>query len=181
MAKEFLTDEQVEQEIERLSASPLVALARREQRLKYRRRQYLYQLRDLEKKGRALQEAGITMELLNSVGHKDYLCDHTVWGAELCRRIGSPNFKLLYDIYHMQIMEGNVIEHIRKYHQYFSHIHTGGVPGRAEIDETQELYYPAIMKAIVETGYKGFVGQEFVPKQEDKIASLEKCIRICDV
>ena len=123
----------------------------------------------------------LTMELLNSVGHKDYLCDHTVWGAELCRRIGSPNFKLLYDIYHMQIMEGNVIEHIRKYHQYFSHIHTGGVPGRAEIDETQELYYPAIMKAIVETGYKGFVGQEFVPKQEDKIASLEKCIRICDV
>ena len=123
----------------------------------------------------------LTMELLNSIGHKDYLCDHTVWGAELCRRIGSPNFKLLYDIYHMQIMEGNVIEHIRKYHQYFSHIHTGGVPGRAEIDETQELYYPAIMKAIVETGYKGFVGQEFVPKQEDKIASLEKCIRICDV
>ena len=123
----------------------------------------------------------LTMELLNSVGHKDYLCDHTVWGAELCRRIGSPNFKLLYDIYHMQIMEGNVIEHIRKYHQYFSHIHTGGVPGRAEIDETQELYYPAFMKAIVETGYKGFVGQEFVPKQEDKIASLEKCIRICDV
>ena len=106
----------------------------------------------------------LTMELLNSVGHKDYLCDHTVWGAELCRRLGSPNFKLLYDIYHI-----------------FSHIHTGGVPGRAEIDETQELYYPAIMKAIVETGYKGFVGQEFVPAQEDKIASLRKCIRICDV
>ncbi|MBK5720910.1 TIM barrel protein [Dysgonomonas sp. Marseille-P4677] len=123
----------------------------------------------------------LTMELLNSVGHKDYLCDHTIWGAELCRRIGSPNFKLLYDIYHMQIMEGNIIENIRKYHQYFSHIHTGGNPGRNEIDETQELYYPAIMRAIVETGYKGFVGQEFVPKQKDKIASLEKCIRICDV
>lgn len=123
----------------------------------------------------------LTMELLNSVGHKDYLCDHTVWGAELCRRIGSPNFKLLYDIYHMQIMEGNIIEHIQKYHQYFSHIHTGGNPGRNEIDETQELYYPAIMRAIVATGYKGFVGQEFVPKQKDKIASLEKCIRICDV
>lgn len=123
----------------------------------------------------------LTMELLNSVGHKDYLCDHTVWGAELCRRIDSPNFKLLYDIYHMQIMEGNIIEHIRKYHQYFSHIHTGGNPGRNEIDETQELYYPAIMRAIVETGYKGFVGQEFVPKEKDKIASLEKCIRICDV
>lgn len=123
----------------------------------------------------------LTMELLNSVGHKDYQCDHTVWGVELCRRIGSPNFKLLYDIYHMQIMEGNIIDNIRKYHTFFSHIHTGGCPGRAEIDETQELYYPAIMKAIVDCGYKGFVGQEFVPKQEDKIASLEKCIRICDV
>ena len=123
----------------------------------------------------------LTMELLNSVGHKDYLCDHTVWGAELCRRINSPNFKLLYDIYHMQIMEGNIIENIRKYHSYFSHIHTGGNPGRNEIDETQELYYPAIMKALVEVGYKGFVGQEFVPVQPDKIASLEKCIRICDV
>ena len=123
----------------------------------------------------------LTMELLNSVGHRDYLCDHTAWGAELCRRIGSPNFKLLYDIYHMQIMEGNIIENIKKYHSYFSHIHTGGNPGRNEIDETQELYYPAIMKAVVEVGYKGFVGQEFVPKQPDKIASLEKCIRICDV
>lgn len=123
----------------------------------------------------------LTMELLNSIGHKDYLCDHTVWGAELCKRVGSPNFKLLYDIYHMQIMEGNIIEHIQKYHTYFSHIHTGGVPGRAEIDETQELYYPAIMKALVDTGYKGFVGQEFVPKQADKIASLKKCIRLCDI
>lgn len=123
----------------------------------------------------------LTMELLNSVGHKDYLCDHTVWGAELCRRLGSPNFKLLYDIYHMQIMEGNIIDNIQKYNQYFSHVHTGGNPGRAEIDETQELYYPAIMQALVDCGYKGFVGQEFVPRQEDKLASLEKCIRICDV
>jgi hydroxypyruvate isomerase len=123
----------------------------------------------------------LTMELLNSFGHKDYLCDHTVWGVELCRRLGSAHFKLLYDIFHMQIMEGNIISHIRKYHSYFSHVHTGGNPGRAEIDETQELYYPAIMQALVETGYKGFVGPEFVPKQPDKIASLEKCIRICDV
>lgn len=123
----------------------------------------------------------MTMELLNSVGHRDYLCDHTVWGAELCRRVGSLYFKLLYDIYHMQIMEGNIIQNIRTYYQSFSHIHTGGSPGRAEIDETQELYYPAIMKALLELGYDGFVGQEFVPKQEDKIASLEKCIRICDV
>ncbi|MDH6356219.1 TIM barrel protein [Parabacteroides sp. PF5-9] len=123
----------------------------------------------------------LTMELLNSIGHKDYLCDHTVWGVELCRRVGSPNFKLLYDIYHMQIMEGNIIENIRRYHEFFSHVHTGGNPGRAEIDETQELYYPAIIKALMDTGYKGFVGQEFVPKEKDKVASLEKCIRICDV
>lgn len=123
----------------------------------------------------------LTMELLNSFGHQDYQCDHTAWGVELCKRVGSPNFKLLYDIYHMQIMEGDIINNINKYHEYFSHIHTGGNPGRNEIDETQELYYPAIMQAIVKTGYKGFVGQEFVPRQEDKIASLEKCIRICDV
>lgn len=123
----------------------------------------------------------LTMELLNSFGHHDYQCDHTAWGVELCKRVGSPNFKLLYDIYHMQIMEGDIINNINKYHTYFSHIHTGGNPGRNEIDETQELYYPAIMEAIVKTGYKGFVGQEFVPRQEDKIASLEKCIRICDV
>lgn len=123
----------------------------------------------------------LTMELLNSIGHKDYQCDKTVWGVELCERVGSPNFKLLYDIYHMQIMEGDIINNIRKYHSYFSHIHTGGNPGRGEIDDTQELYYPAIMKAIVETGYKGFVGQEFVPKNKDKIASLRNAITICDV
>jgi len=123
----------------------------------------------------------LTMELLNTNGHRDYLCSHTAWGAELCRRVGSPNFKLLYDIYHMQIMEGNIIDNIKKYHMYFSHVHTGGNPGRAEIDETQELYYPAIMQALVDVGYKGFVGQEFVPRQADKLASLEKCIRICDV
>jgi len=123
----------------------------------------------------------LTMELLNTVGHKDYLCSRTYWGSELCRRLGSENFKLLYDIYHMQIMEGDIINNIRKYHQYFSHIHTGGNPGRNEIDERQEIYYPAVMRALVDVGYKGFVGQEFVPKDEDKLASLEKCIHICDV
>jgi len=126
----------------------------------------------------------LTMELLNTVGHKDYLCSRTYWGSELSRRLGSPNFKLLYDIYHMQIMEGDIINNIRKYHPYFSHIHTGGNPGRNEIDETQEIYYPAVMQALVDVGYKGFVGQEFVPKSKDnkeKLASLEKCIRICDV
>jgi len=123
----------------------------------------------------------IIMELLNSYGHKDYQCDRTSWGAALCEMVRSENFRLLYDIYHMQIMEGNIIETITKYSGYIGHIHTGGVPGRHELDETQELYYPAIMKAIVKTGYKGFVGQEFVPSQNDKLASLKKCIQICDV
>ena len=123
----------------------------------------------------------ILMELLNSYGHKDYQCDKSPWGSALCEMVGSEKFKLLYDIYHMQIMEGNIIENISKYHSYIGHYHTGGVPGRHELDETQELFYPAIMKAIVQTGYKGFVGQEFVPTQKDKLASLRKCIQICDV
>ncbi|MBK7131331.1 MAG: TIM barrel protein [Bacteroidales bacterium] len=123
----------------------------------------------------------IIMELLNSYGHKDYQCDKTTWGSALCEMVGSDRFKLLYDIYHMQLMEGNVIDTIKKYIPYIGHIHTGGVPGRNELDETQELYYPAIMQAIVKTGYKGFVGQEFVPKDKDKLASLKKCIQICDV
>ncbi|QNF32455.1 TIM barrel protein [Adhaeribacter swui] len=124
----------------------------------------------------------LVMELLNSkVNHKDYMCDHTEWGVGLCKMIGSERFKLLYDIYHMQIMEGDVIATIKKYHPYISHYHTGGVPGRNEIDETQELYYPAIMKAIIETGFTGFVAQEFIPKREDKIASLNQGVKICDV
>lgn len=123
----------------------------------------------------------IIMELLNSYGHKDYQCDKTEWGAALCEMVGSDRFKLLYDIYHMQIMEGNIIDTIRKYNRYIGHYHTGGVPGRNEIDETQELNYPAIMKAVVATGYKGYVGQEFLPTGNDKLASLKKCIAICDV
>lgn len=124
----------------------------------------------------------IVMELLNSkVNHKDYQCDRTPWGAALCDAVGSENFKLLYDIYHMQIMEGDVIATIRKYHPYISHYHTGGVPGRNEIDESQELYYPAIMKAILDTGFKGYVAQEFIPKRPDKIASLKQGVEICDV
>jgi len=124
----------------------------------------------------------LVMELLNSrVDHKDYQCDKTSWGVELCNRLGSENFKLLYDIYHMQIDEGDVIATIRKYNKYFAHYHTGGVPGRHEIDETQELYYPAIMKAIVETGYKGFVAQEFVPKEKAQFKTLQQCVQICDV
>ena len=130
------------------------------------------------------QKYNITMqmELLNSkVDHKDYQCNHTEWGVQLCEKLGSPNFKLLYDIYHMQIMEGDVIATIRKHQKYIGHYHTGGVPGRNEIDETQELYYPAIMQAIVDTGFKGFVAQEFIPKRPDKLASLKQGVGICDV
>ncbi len=130
------------------------------------------------------EKHGITMsmELLNSkVNHPDYQCDHTAWGAALAEKVGSERFKLLYDIYHMQIMEGDVIATIKKFHPYISHYHTGGVPGRNEIDETQALYYPAIIRAILETGYTGYVGQEFIPKREDKLASLKQGIEICDV
>jgi hydroxypyruvate isomerase len=124
----------------------------------------------------------ISMELLNSkVNHKDYQADTTEWGAALCEMVGSNKFKLLYDIYHMQIMEGDVIATIKKYHQYISHYHTGGVPGRNEIDDTQELNYRAIIKAIYETGYKGYIGQEFIPAREDKMASLEQAVKICDI
>jgi hydroxypyruvate isomerase len=124
----------------------------------------------------------ISMELLNSrVNHRDYQCDHTEWGVELCKQIGSERFKLLYDIYHMQIMEGDLIVRIRKFKDYISHYHTGGVPGRAEIDETQEINYPAVVKAIVETGFKGFIAQEFIPKRPDLLASLKQGVQICDV
>lgn len=124
----------------------------------------------------------LCMELLNSkIDHKDYQCNRVEWGVELCKRINSENFKLLFDIYHMQIMEGDIIRNITDYHQYIAHFHTGGIPGRHEIDDTQELFYPAVMRAIVATGYKGYVGQEFVPKQADKIASLKNAIHLCDV
>ena len=124
----------------------------------------------------------ICMELLNSKrSHKDYQCDHTAWGVELVKRISSERFKLLYDIFHMQIMDGDVCDTIKENHQYFDHYHTGGVPGRAEIDETQELNYPRIMKAILDTGFKGYVAQEFVPKRADALASLRQGVQICDV
>jgi hydroxypyruvate isomerase len=140
--------------------------------------------RGLEPVLKIAQKYGITlsMELLNSkVDHRDYQCDHTAWGVQLCEKTGSENFKLLYDIYHMQIMEGDVIATIRANIKYINHFHTGGVPGRHEIDETQELYYPAIMKAIADTGFTGFVGQEFIPTQADRLLSLRRCVEICDV
>jgi hydroxypyruvate isomerase len=123
----------------------------------------------------------VCMELLNSkVNHPDYMCDHSTWGVGLVKRVGSERFKLLYDIYHMQIMEGDVIATIKKHKDSFAHYHTGGVPGRHEIDETQELYYPAVIRAIVDTGYTGWLGQEFIPAREP-LASLAQGGRICDV
>ncbi len=124
----------------------------------------------------------VCMELLNSrVNHKDYMCDKSAWGVNLVKRVGSERFKLLFDIYHMQIMEGDLMATIKRDYESFGHYHTGGVPGRNEIDETQEIFYPAVMKAILETGFKGFVAQEFIPKREDKIASLKQGVHICDV
>ncbi len=130
------------------------------------------------------EKQGVTviMELLNSkIDHPDYQCDHTNWGVALCEMIGSERFKLLYDIYHMQIMEGDVIRTIRDHSAYIGHYHTAGVPGRNEIDATQELNYPAIMRAIADTGFKGFVAQEFMPKRSDKIGSLREAVDLCSV
>jgi hydroxypyruvate isomerase len=128
------------------------------------------------------QKVTICMELLNSKrSHKDYQCDHTAWGVELVKRISSERFRLLYDIFHMQIMDGDVCDTIRENHDYFDHYHTGGVPGRNEIDESQELHYPRIMEAILATGFKGYVAQEFIPKRKDKLASLRQAVGICDV
>ncbi len=130
-----------------------------------------------EKKGVIIQ-----MELLNSkIDHKDYMADKSAWGVALCQKLGSDSFKLLYDIYHMQIDEGDVIRTIQNNHQWFGHYHTAGVPGRHEIDKSQELFYPAIMNAIVATGFKGYVAQEFIPVKKDKIASLKKAVKLCDV
>ena len=126
-------------------------------------------------------KVNVVLELLNSkVNHKDYMADHSVWGVELCKRVGSERLKLLFDIYHMQIMEGDLIRSIKENGKYFGHYHTGGNPGRNEIDEAQEIYYPAVMRAIVATGYKGFVGQEFIPTRSP-LKSLEEAIHICDV
>lgn len=131
----------------------------------------------------AAERAGVTvlMELLNSrVDHPDYMCDRTAWGVELVRRVGSERFKLLYDVYHMQIMEGDVIRTIREHHASIAHYHTGGNPGRHEIDGTQELNYPAIMRAIRDTGFTGFVAQEFIPTR-DPLTALREAVQLCRV
>ena len=129
------------------------------------------------------KDVTICLEYLNSkVNHKDYMFDNMAWGVEVCKKVGSESVKILYDIYHAQIMEGDIIRTLRDNKKYIGHYHTGGNPDRHEIDETQELYYPAIMRAIVETGYKGYVAHEFVPKKEnDPIESLAYAVRICDV
>jgi hydroxypyruvate isomerase len=129
------------------------------------------------------EKKGVTLclELLNSkVDHKDYMADHTAWGVALVKKVGSPRVKLLYDIYHMQIMEGDVIRTIRESIGSIAHFHTAGVPGRHEIDARQELNYPAICRAIVDAGYTGFLAQEFVPTG-DPLSALEDAFRICDV
>lgn len=122
----------------------------------------------------------IIMELLNSKDHTDYQCDHTSYGVEVVQGVGSPRFKLLYDIYHMQRMEGDVIQTIRDNIQHIAHFHTGGVPGRNEIDQSQELNYATVCKAIIDTGYTGYLGQEFIPKR-DPLISLREAAHICDV
>ncbi|MGO9239398.1 MAG: hydroxypyruvate isomerase family protein [Bryobacteraceae bacterium] len=129
------------------------------------------------------EDAGLltVLELLNSKwDHKDYMCDHTKWGVEVMKRVNSPQIKLLYDIYHMQIMEGDVIRTIRDYHQYIGHFHTGGIPGRHEIDDTQELNYHAVGKAIADTGYEGYFAHEFLPTH-DWFESLKQAVQICTV
>lgn len=129
----------------------------------------------------------LCIEMLNSrvdiqmKGHPDYFCDSMERTVEICKQVGSERCKVLFDLYHVQIMHGDVITRIKQHKDYIAHIHTAGVPGRGEIDDTQELNYPPLMKALLEIGYAGFVGQEFIPTREDKIASLAQGVRICDV
>ena len=134
---------------------------------------------------KAAEDAGVTLvlELLNSkVDHHDYQCDRTAWGVGVCEAVNSPRVKLLYDIYHMQIMEGDIIRTIRDNIQHIGHFHTAGNPGRNELDESQELYYPPIMRAIAATDYDGYVGQELMPRNgADWAAALEQAYRVCDV
>ena len=127
------------------------------------------------------KEVTICMELLNSkVNHPDYLCDNSAWGVELVDTVGSDRFKLLYDIYHMQISEGDIVRTIRKHHKAFAHYHTAGNPGRNELDGTQELQYAPIAKAIADTGFDGYFAHEFIPKG-DPIAGLTEAVRLCTV
>jgi hydroxypyruvate isomerase len=128
----------------------------------------------------------VCLEMLNSrvniemKGHPDYFCDKIELAVDVCKRVGSERMKVLFDIYHVQIMEGDIIARIKQFHPYIGHYHTAGVPGRNELDDTQEINYVPIMKAIVETGYKGYVGQEFIPTR-DKALALNEAVKLCDV
>lgn len=132
------------------------------------------------------KKVNLVFEVLNSrvnvemKGHPDYMADRIEWAIEVCKRISSERMKILFDIYHVQIMQGDVITRIRQYHPFIGHYHTAGVPGRNELDENQELNYPAIMRVVAETGYTGYVGQEFVPTR-DSMKSLWESVRLCDV
>jgi len=131
------------------------------------------------------EDRGVTicMELLNSkVNHKDYMCDHAVWGVDVVKRVNSPRVKLLYDIYHMQIMDGDIVRSIRANIGYIAHFHTGGVPGRHEIDDTQELNYRFVARAIADLGFTGFIAHEYSPAEgRDALKSLEQAMEIVDV
>lgn len=133
------------------------------------------------------KQVNICLEPLNTrvniemKGHPGYQCDRVEWAIEVCEKVGSPRMKVLFDIYHTQIMQGDVITRIRQYKDYIAHYHTAGVPGRNDLDDLQEINYPAVMQAIVETGYQGYVGQEFIPKGNDKLAALRHAARLCDV
>jgi hydroxypyruvate isomerase len=137
----------------------------------------------LHRVAHAAEDAGVTLilELLNSkVDHKDYQCDRTAWGLTVCKMVGSPRIQLLYDIYHMQIMEGDIIRTIRDGHANIGHYHTAGNPGRHDLDEEQEIYYPAIMRTILATGYEGYVSHEFIPVGEP-LAALKAAFDHCNV
>jgi len=129
------------------------------------------------------EDHGVTicMELLNSkVDHRDYMCDHTAWGVRVMEAVNSPRVKLLFDIYHMQIMEGDLIRTITENIQWLGHFHTGGVPGRHELDDTQEVNWAGVMRAIAGTNYAGYVAHEFIPAREP-LRSLEEAVELCDV
>lgn len=127
------------------------------------------------------KKVNICIEILNSrVNHKGYMCDTVEWAGELCKRVGSPRMKMLFDIYHVQVQQGDVISRIKQYQQYIGHYHTAGVPGRHELDDNQELNYPAIMRAIAETNFQGYIGQELVPTREP-MKSLYEAVRLCDI
>lgn len=137
----------------------------------------------LKRVAKQAEDAGVNLiiELLNSrVDHQRYQCDTTPWGIAVCEQVDSPRVGLLYDIYHMQIMEGDIIRTIQNHHKHFLHYHTAGNPGRRDMDETQELYYPAIIRAISATGYTGYVGHEFIPKG-DTLEALETAYKLCDL